>query len=354
VYLACAVALLVAEVLGTLALSSGFLSDTRDEFRGPEDILALVKGRSAGRPYVLILGDSVMKNQALEKAGENAPREKTVPAYFERLLKISAPRFAVVDASMEGALAGDYNGIVRVLESHSMTPSAVVLQLDYRLFSKEHEQTGQLSRKWLKPYVDYSSSGLKRPGANTRDAPERFIDSQVYSGLLLKSNLFLFLRNGLWALEPSNRILKNLTKGSKGKAGSDDEAAGNAALKLLVAPYYQHSDAIVNSRAADILNRAIDSLSRAGVPVLLVFSPVNFDYLYPLINVSAYEANRAAYGQLIQQRYADHSMVRLVFADGTVPQEHFLDHCHLTAEGNQALAKAIMGGLYLLTARQAG
>ena len=136
---------------------------------GPANVLLAAK-RAQGNPFVLVLGDSVMGSSAMESAGVTHAHGKAIPLQFERMLKPISVGVTVANLAMDGALIGDYLGLLQLLTEHDLRPAAAVVQVDYRLLSPLHdvEEQPNISRTWLAPYVRALGGAFDASGTSDR------------------------------------------------------------------------------------------------------------------------------------------------------------------------------------------
>jgi hypothetical protein len=244
---------------------------------------------------------------------------------------------------MEGALVNDYGGLSRLLFEQQLFPSAVLIQLDYRVLSPVHDADQNLSRRWLEAYAPT----VERAVTGDPGSPEfaaRPID-EWFTRTLLRSNAYLLMRGGRHRL--NQRVLDTFEGWGLRQPPSPQDTE---VLKLLVGPFYRTDIPLSRSRVLPDLLRVIDGLTARHIPVQLCFTPANFAFLGDQVNVAAYRANVAALEAAIGDRYAGTGMVRWTSLEGDIPETMFVDHCHLTPEGNRRAADRMLAGLSILLA----
>jgi hypothetical protein len=330
---------LTVELVATLVIQRVGLP--RPDLSDPESVLLHVHGAaSRGRPYVLLLGDSVMGGGALTRAFGRSSERFALGELVRRRLSRDLPGAGVADLSMDGALANDYAGLSQLVLGHTSKPAAALLQLDYRVLSPVHDDEQNLSRQWLADYVP----GLHPTPQRAYGSPEflrRPIDEAVQQGLL-HSSAYLLLRGGRSLVNaPVVRALEGQTV---------PEEADAQVLRLLVQQFYGTSRSVAASSVVSDLMSAVDLLTRNGVPVLVSFTPANFAFLGSEVNAPVYLANVAAFESATRARASATRLIRLANFEGEISTSLFIDHCHLTAAGNRQLADRLADELQLLIA----
>ncbi len=323
---------LVAEVAATLAIPQWPARTL--EISGPEDAILLAKAGARRGPYILLLGDSVMRDGALKRVIGRDAIDSTIPQFIRARAAKDLPAASVVDLSMEGALVNDFAGLLQLVTDRGLTPSAVVVQLDYRVLSPVHDDEQNLSRRWL----GASPEPIERP-----------IDNAVRR-LLLSSNAFLLMRGsrqagGRWLTDGTQSVVNRLEGGPRGTVDADRNAD---VLRLTVGRFYRSDRAVARSRMLIDLLRLVDTLVERRIPVLLAVTPTNAEFLGDQIDVPMYRANIAAVESAVDERYGGASGVRFVHIDGDIPPRLFLDHVHLRPDGNRMIAERLVDNLDIL------
>jgi hypothetical protein len=284
-----------------------------------------------------------MTDVALRRTMGPAARAETIPAVIRSRAARYVGHDRIVNLSMEGALVNDYGGLSRLLFEQQLFPSAVLIQLDYRVLSPVHDADQNLSRRWLEAYVPT----VERPVTGDPGSPEfaaRPID-EWFTRTLLRSNAYVLMRGGRHRL--NQRVLDTFEGwGLRQPASPQDTEV----LKLLVGPFYRTDIPLSRSHVLPDLLRVIDGLAARHIPVQLCFTPANFAFLGDQVNVAAYRANVAALEAAIGERYAGTGMVRWTSLEGDIPETMFVDHCHMTPEGNRRVADRMLAGLSILLA----
>jgi lysophospholipase L1-like esterase len=332
VALGVAAVLVLLEIAASLALARAHF--TFDGFETAEEVLLRLHAAPPSQPYVLVLGDSVMATGALRRAGVRNAEEHSMAARLARLLEEKAPGSGVVSLAMEGALANDYAALLRLIETHHRLPAAVVMQVDYRLLSPTNDPAN-LSREWLRPYANLGAAESATADYKPVAKAARPIDAFVREHLLLESNAYVLLRGARRLMR--ERALRAMLHQPQRPAPEDE-----AVLRLLVTRYYRSSTRLTAGRPMTILERTIDHLLDRGVPVLVCFTPANFEFLADRIDVPMYRFNVGDFQDRLRRRYDSNPQFRLAVFEGAVPQPRFLDHTHLDAAGNDLVAHMML------------
>jgi hypothetical protein len=146
---------------------------------------------------------------------------------------------------------------------------------------------------------------------------------------LLRSAAML---RSLWYFPTRRDFFRRATERVLG-AESDPDIQ-EAALRLKVAPYYRDRwDA--SAPAFRSLEASVRRLAAAG-PVAVVLTPQNPDFVD---DAALFAANRA----LLADFFAARAIPGVEFRDWSArfAPDRFLDHCHLTADGNKEYAEEV-------------
>jgi len=285
-------------------------------------------------PPVLLLGDSVLGASAMFERGRPDARRSTVPAALAG--RRASMRSRVVSLAADGLVPGDLEAIAYVLDqtvSRSARPARVVLVVNVRMLASELDRDGQrVSRDFLLPALPPSSRAELVPAATSRGEA---IGTRLYGAAASASVLFRLSQQlrALWYYPTPADARQRLVEVVFGKPPTGD--VEEAALRMRVEGFYQElwrEDA----PAVRALRRLIPALRHADPRLLVVFSPQNPSYMAR--GGPELEAANANLLRTIVGPGASGSFVDLSSAFG---EALFLDHCHLTAEGNLRLAEEI-------------
>ena len=327
--------LFLSEIASRLLAQSGFLYDRLD-FAGSLTSLPELQDRirwACRRPRAaVLLGDSVLGASALLERGEPAARRRTIAAF---LRETSAPRgWAVASLSADGLLLPDIDAIAQQLRA--VPPRRVVLFLNVRMFGAEFQETSRsASRDFLR------ASGPAGAAADTaRQA--RSLDQRLGDWVSIHWCLFRTtqLLKTLWYFPTQRDALQRAVTRLLGDHGDRD--LQDAALALKISPYYQNlwrtSDPSFQS-----LGRIVAALGQTAGGLTVVLSPQNPGFAGSSVDPLILERNRETLRSFLRLR--ERSSVTFLDWSDRYSSEWFLDQCHLTASGNQRLARDLFDAL---------
>jgi hypothetical protein len=314
----------------------------RTSISGPADVLLAAK-RAQGNPFVLVLGDSVMGSSAMESAGVANAYIHAIPLQFERMLRLISVDVTSTNLAMDGALVGDYLGLLQLLTEHQLRPAAAVIQVDYRLLSPLHdiEDRGNFSRAWLLPYIAPWAGLLTLPG-RVISPSDRPLDDIIGRTLLLHSDAYLRLRN-----------LRSKILAAQSAAISNTNRNKHAEiLRMTVGRYYLNETEITAGATLSAFAVLMDRLRSMAIPTIICFTPANPDFLGNQINSPVYAYNVHAFGEWFRRRYGSTPFLQLVSLENIFVSSDFIDHSHLTAAANAKAAKIMFDEFVLLNERR--
>jgi len=287
-------------------------------------------------PWVLALGDSVLgPTSLLENRRPNA-KSSTLARELDEAAGASGQ--TVLSLGADGILIPDLEGLVALAGRHS-APQQVLLILNARMFAPQYRSgTQALSREFLQPYLAGDRNGLSLPGWG--DSAER------HWALFRVAQLF----KTLWYVPTQKAAIQRWLE-SLG-LGPADEDLRLELLKRQIAPFYDPAPWDELSPPFQALDRLLEDVRGRGLPVLVAFSPQNASFLGSDLDQAAFRRNRERLGGFIRARLADPKDY-LDLAEGWDPSL-FLDHCHLTPEGNRKLASRLWAALPQRTADPGG
>jgi len=317
--------LIVSELFCRTLLGTGALYGLVDA-SGTLTSVAEVKARArafAGRQAVGLLGDSVAGVTALVQHRVPRARQRSLTAELDRRL---TPR-GVLPLSADGLLLPDVEGLLETLEA---PPRDVILLLNFRMFARSWETEASAgSRDGLLPVAM----------AGPREAPSAAaakgrLDARLYESAAGASSLFLVtqvLRARLFVPTRKDAIERGLARLLP--AAEDDDLAASV-LRLRIAPIYEDRDWNPASPAFSSLGRILARRRSAG-RTLVALVPQNPSET-AAIAPERLQSNRDLLKRTVVNALgADSAWIDLSDA---MPQDAFLDHCHLTGEGNARLA----------------
>lgn len=281
---------------------------------------------ASSRPLpVLLLGDSILGASALVEHGVKNGRRQTIPVFFREVAESRG--FSVASLGADGLLIPDLEAIVA--EIPRAPSQRVVVLLNFRMFATEFENpAAAVSRDFLHSGVANAFAGPRLPGEDA-SLDERVSDWAVEHSFLLRTTRLL---KPLWYFPTRRDLYRRLVERVPG--GNPDPDIREAALRLKVAPYYREEwkTSSLSFRVLGAMLKEMRSLER----VVVILSPQNPDFIE---DGGKFQWNRRVLQDFIQSRLTGPVAYR-DFAD-RFPPDRFLDHCHLTPEGNRDYAKAL-------------
>lgn len=336
---------LLASFLGLLALAEILLrgaamtglgyrlvdpSGTMSSWVELEDRIRAHAQRAGARP-LWVLGDSVLGPGSLMERRLPGARSQSL----DRHLASSAPDGrAVLSLGSDGLLLPDVEGLAALTAAH---PSGeILLLLNFRMFAEGFREGPEaLSRWFLRPGL--SEETLQRIEPAVSPALEDRLRDSLQAGLCRGWMLFRATQalKALWHYPSREDLYQRLLEGVAGRPPMDD--LREAALKQRVASYYQGKPWGPEDLPFRCLRAALENWKRQGVKVTLVLTPQNRKFLGRLSDEAWFDGNRKTLASFLKgpsgQGVAYHD-----WAD-RYPSEAFLDHCHLTPEGNERYAR---------------
>jgi hypothetical protein len=320
--------LFFAEIGSRLAVKSGFLYRKVD-LSGALSSLPELRDRiawAASRPLpVLLLGDSVLGASALVEHRVKNGRRQTIPVFLEEIA--GRQGWNVASLGADGLLIPDLEAICA--EIPRAPPQRIVVLLNFRMFASEFEKpAAALSRDFLHSGVTRALVWPRSP-ADDVSLDERVSTWAVEHSFLLRTTRLL---KPLWYFPTRRDFYRRLIERVPGR--NEDLDIREAALRLKVAPYYRErwKTSSLSFRVLGALLKEMSNFER----VVVVLTPQNPDFIE---DHETFKWNRRVLRDFIQSRRAG-SVAYRDFAD-RFPADQFLDHCHLTPEGNRDYARAL-------------
>lgn len=315
--------LLAAEVFCRYAAESGFWY-ARLDFSGRLVSLAELRDRIAFHTRepgtVCLLGDSVVGSSALvENRIDNADEYSLTRRLRTRLGDRGRRVFSL---SADGLLVPDVEAVLS--EFSRSRPGLVLILLNYRMFAPEFDkESAAASRSFLVAGRD----GSGEPPSLSLQV-ETF--AQEHWGLFRSTQLL----KSIWYFPTQKAFFQKQLERVVPRPEEDDLAG--AALKFKVAPYYRGVIWHLDTPAFRSLGRLLAGVQAARIPSLLVLTPQNTAYLEGVLDPSLFAANRALLAD-VMRRHAGPGVRYFDWAD-RYPATSFLDHTHLTRDGNDRYA----------------
>ena len=331
--------LLSVEILLRITVPTGFWYRHFD-FSGDMTSLAELRDRIRyGAPTdqrILLMGDSVLGASALME--HRIPEARTQTLYHLLGQDLSSLNIHPLSLGSDGLLLPDIEALNREVQDHR--PSAIFLLLNFRMFAKDFTDGPKaLSRNFL--ISDLPVDIQKRLVPETPPSAEAQLSDRLYAGMC--DHWFLFretqMAKTLWYY-PSQ---KDFFQRQLEKVVGTNEAQSDiieAALKQKVAPYYQPYLWDKNALPLVCLKNVLDQWEKSGIPVVVILTPQNKKYLGNYLDKPSFEKNRKMLAAFLKP-YTRRGMTYQDWAD-RYPPSLFLDHCHLTPEGNQRYAEDLM------------
>jgi hypothetical protein len=325
--------LLAAEAVARIAAGSGWLY-RRLDFSGTLTSLPELRQRiawNAGRPRpVFVLGDSVLGATALWEHRVDHPRRQTIPA---RLAPTAAAAgWSVSSLGADGLLLPDLEAIGRELERAK--PARMLVVLNFRMFAPEFADPAKaMSRGFLLPALAGRVPD-PRLGRDADSLGERLAGETADHVALARTAWQL---QPLWYFPTRRDAFRRLLEPAE-SASEENADLQAAALRLKVDPYYRDRwDP--SSTAFRALGALLDA-ARERPGTLVVLTPQNPEFV---ADRDTFAANRRILGDFV----AAHGGAALEYRDlaDRFPADRFLDHCHLTPEGNREYAELLLQAL---------
>jgi hypothetical protein len=312
--------LLVAEGACRWAITTGFLyshmNPVVEVTSRPEVLDRLHWGASQKNPLYLF-GDSVLGPTAMTQKRIPGARRFTLSRQVDLLAESNGA--CAVNLGSDGLLLPDIEALSQYLEKGK--PQSVLLLLNFRMFAPEFE-SGKTA--YSRPFLS-----LRNPPPDSASRAESFL---LRHWVLFRVTRLL---RTLW-YEPSQkdffqRILENTLH------LESDPDIQQAALVMKAASFYPSKSWDPQGAPLQSLDRVLQNLSRLHIPITVVLTPQNPTFLGKRFDRSSFTANRLTLRKLLQKHLGP-DLQYLDWAD-RYPSQTFLDHCHLTPDGNAQLAR---------------
>lgn len=282
---------------------------------------------------VLLFGDSVLGASALMEHRIPEARTKTLTRFLRQ-------EFAVGDLhplslGSDGMLLTDIAGLTQ--EAVPGPDGKVLLLLNFRMFSKEFaEGPKALSRQFL--LADLPQDIQKRLASDPPPAQEAQLSDRLYAWMADHWSLFreTQMAKTLWYYPSQKDFFQRQLEKVVGQNDAQSEVV-EAALKQKVASYYQAYRWDPNALPFACLGRVLDQWAAAHIQVRVVLTPQNPKFLGSYLDKPSFEKNRKTLAAFMKP-YSKWGITYQDWAD-KYPTSYFLDHCHLTPEGNEHYAK---------------
>ncbi len=296
----------------------------------------LEKGDPKSPPF-LLLGDSVLGASALTEHRIPQPRTKTLGTFLHRDLATQGTE--ALNLGSDGLLIPDILGITPSFDSRP--PRGILLLLNFRMFSKEfNEGPKALSRSFL--LGELPAPLRSRFAPEVPPSLETSLGDWLYGGFCRHWVLFReaqALRN-LWYYPSRTDFFQRILEKIMGMNESQSDIA-EAALIRKIRPYYQAGPWEKGGLPFTCLRSALEEWSKRKIPVTVVLTPQNAGFIGKDLDQPSFEKNRKMLADLF--RTQGPSGVRYEDWSRKYPGNDFLDHCHMTPEGNERYAQDLVG-----------
>ena len=289
-----------------------------------DDVLSRARDESA----ILLLGDSVLGPSALLEHHVAAPRSKSLSSKLRQSFALA--NTAALSLGADGMLPADMTALVSHLP-HDYRGGVVVI-LNARMFSSEFQLPNSARFfPFLKP--------LQQPETLSPESSDDVrLGNALFETLSKNSVLFRSLHQlrGYWFVPSPEGAIQRVIEDLSGYEGEGD--LKEAILRQKVAPFYAPRVWSRDDPQIQELLAMVSDLASRRIPVTVVFSPQNPDFIMSPSDQATFTENVSRLGGWAQKAGATH--VHL-FADRW-GSDSFLDHCHLTPEANARLAQDIV------------
>ena len=288
----------------------------------------------AAEDKIALLGDSVLGESVLAAHGVEDGGRWTVAAQMRELVHREAD-VRIADLSLDGLLPGDLLAILLLLDERDQQGRVrLAVELTPRYLSRAYrESEAAFSREYLRGVVEpvdeeslaaiVEDLGLSRHRLGLTTLREALPEASLAPGDVL-------------AAKPATRE-------------PDEEPRGlrRAVHRGRVAPHFLETDPGEDNLQVGYLRRAGDLLSSASRETLFFVTPLNEEYLLPGADESPVIEAAVPLRRLVGAGEAGTSLRFLNFDDHVFTADAFLDHCHLTPQGNRTLARRLLRALGL-------
>ena len=326
---------LTAEILLRATVPMGFWYRHLD-ISGDMASLSEVKDRihystPQSRPTFL-LGDSILGASALTEHHVPQARSKTLSRFL--VSQLGARNQSALSLGSDGNLLTDI--LALNTEIQPQPTDHILLILNFRMFAEEFAGGSKsLSRYFFEPDLPVDLQSRVQP--DTPPSQEVRLSDGLYT--LMSRHWFLFretqMMKTLWYYPSQKDFFQHLLETVVGQNDAQADMV-EAALKQKIASYYKSYSWDPNALPLTCLQRILTSWKENHVHVTLVLSPQNPDFLGDYLDKPSFQKNRVILDQFMKS-YLSPDIHYEDWADH-YPSTMFLDHCHLTPEGNERYA----------------
>jgi hypothetical protein len=326
---------LAAEALLRVTVPAGFwyrhLDVSGDMTSLPEIRDRIKYSHPLERPLFL-LGDSILGASSLIEHRVPQARSKTLSRVL--VSRLGARNQYALSLGSDGNLLTDI--LALNTEIQPQPGDRLLLLLNFRMFAEEFADGPKaLSRYFLKADLPDEIQNRLQPSS----PPSQ--ETQLSDGLcdLMSRHWFLFretqMMKTLWYYPSQKDFYQHLLETVVG-ANVDQADMVEAALKQKIATYYQPYLWDKNALPLVCLQKILASWAENHVHATVVLSPQNPKFLGPYLDRPSFKKNRVLLARFMKP-YVSTNIHYEDWADH-YPAKMFLDHCHLTVEGNEQYA----------------
>ncbi len=337
--------LTLSEILLRLTVPTGFwyrqLDISGDMTSLPEVRDRILYSHPLERP-IFLLGDSILGASALTE--HRIPQARTKTLTRALTAQLSSRQQTALSLGSDGNLLTDILALNTEIQPQSN--DHILLILNFRMFAQEFAEGPKgLSRYFLETNLPPDIQARLKP--ETPPSEESKLSDDLFNQMA--EHWFLFretqMMKTLWYYPSQKDFYQHLLENTVGRNDAQADMM-EAALKQKIATYYQPYLWDKTALPLVCLHKILDSWAAQQVHVTVVLSPQNQNFLGSYLDKPSFKKNRAALAKLMKS-YSAKGIHYHDWAD-RYPSSLFLDHCHLTPEGNQRysveLTQLLAGG----------
>jgi hypothetical protein len=289
----------------------------------------------------LLLGDSVLGASALMEHRIPHARLNTLSYCLKQKFEIG--NYHALSLGSDSLLLPDMEGLSAEFSDH--LPDKVLILLNFRMFSKEFgEGPKALSRYFLKGNLPQEIQLRLAP--DNPPTQEARLSDWLYGGMCDHWALFRESQAAktLWYYPSQKDFFQRILERMIGKNDAQSDIL-EAALIQKVGSYYQDYHWELDKLPFICLKHVLDLWVGRHIPVTVILTPQNQKFLGSYLDPQSFGYNRKILAEFMK-RYASQGLHYQDWAD-RYPSDCFLDHCHMTPEGNRRYAedlKLMIGG----------
>ncbi len=285
---------------------------------------------AARRPKPLfLLGDSVLGAGALLEHATGDPRRKTLPSRLALLARDAT----VVSLGADGLLLPDLSALGNLVLAADAGHARLAIVLNARMFALEFQEPDRaLSRRFLRGALPEDlRAALPGEGDAEGRLKERLGEALARTWALFRVSQAL---KPVWYFPTQQDAARRAVECFF--PSPEDADLRQAVLRHRVEAYYRDAwdPATFAFRA---LSRLLLTLRPHAARTAVVLAPQNPEFVGEGSERAVFDTNRKLLSSLLSSETRRGGFAYRDLSDA-YPREAFLDHCHLTAEGNSRLA----------------